>query len=64
VDGSTGGRVDGMIEAADGLLSLADADTKIVPGHGPLGTKADLAKYRDMLSKAFSEVDGPGTRPL
>jgi glyoxylase-like metal-dependent hydrolase (beta-lactamase superfamily II) len=56
IDGSTGGRIDGMIEAADRLLSLADADTKIVPGHGPLGTKADYAKYRDMLSKAADRV--------
>ncbi len=56
IDGSTGGRIDGMIEAADRLLSLADADTKIVPGHGPLGTKADYAKYRDMLSTAADRV--------
>jgi len=56
IDGSTGGRTDGMIEAAGRLLSLADADTKIVPGHGPLGTKADLAKYRDMLSTAADRV--------
>src|SRR5207253_2396489 len=56
VDGSTGGRIDGMIAAADRLLSLADADTKIVPGHGPLATKADLAKYRDMLSQAADRV--------
>ncbi len=56
IDGSTGGRVDGVIEATDRLLSLADANTKIVPGHGPLGTKADLAKYRDMVSKAADQV--------
>ncbi len=56
VDGSTGGRVDGVIEAAGRLLSLADADTKVVPGHGPLGTKADLAKYRDMVSKAADRI--------
>ena len=42
--------------AADRLLGLADADTKIVPGHGPLATKADLAKYRDMLSQAADRV--------
>jgi len=56
IDGSTGGRVDGMIAAADRLLSLADSDTKVVPGHGPLGTKAELAKYRDMLSQAADRV--------
>src|SRR5947209_3232076 len=56
MDGSTGGRIDGMIAAADRLLGLADSETRIVPGHGPLATKADLAKYRDMLSKAAERV--------
>jgi cyclase len=56
IDGSTGGRADGMIAGADRLLRLADSDTKIVPGHGPLGTKADLAKYRDMLSTATDRI--------
>src|SRR5256884_2768616 len=59
IDGSTGGRIDGMIAGADRLLSLADSDTKIVPGHGPLATKADLGKYRDMLSQA----PDPGRKP-
>src|SRR6202047_4420784 len=45
----TGGKIDGMIAAADKILSLADNYTKIVAGHGPLGNKADLAKSRDML---------------
>jgi glyoxylase-like metal-dependent hydrolase (beta-lactamase superfamily II) len=56
IDGSTGGRVDGMIEATGRLLSRADADTRIVPGHGPLATRADLVKYRDMLSTAANRV--------
>jgi len=49
IDWSTGGRVDGMIAAANRLLDLAAADTKIVPGHGPLGTKAMIRDYRQML---------------
>ena len=49
IDTSTGGKVNGMIVAADKILSLADNNTKIVPGHGPLGNKADLTKSRDML---------------
>jgi glyoxylase-like metal-dependent hydrolase (beta-lactamase superfamily II) len=56
IDGSTGGKVDGMIAASDRLLGLADADTKIVPGHGPLAAKADLVKYRDMLATARDRV--------
>ena len=49
IDGSTGGKVSGMIAANDKILKLANNDTKIVPGHGPLATKADVAKFRDML---------------
>lgn len=56
IDASTGGRVNGMVAAADKALSLADNDTKIVPGHGALATKADLAKYRDMLATARDRV--------
>jgi hypothetical protein len=45
-----------MIVAADKVLPLADNNTKIVPGHGPLGNKADLTKYRDMLVVARDRV--------
>jgi cyclase len=50
IDDGTGGSVSGMIAAATKLLTVADNNTKIVPGHGPLGNKADLMKYRDMLT--------------
>jgi len=56
IDTSTGGKVNGIIAAADKILSLADNDTKIVPGHGPLGNKADLTKSRDMLILARDRV--------
>ena len=49
IDGATGGKVSGMIAAADKILPLANDSTKIVPGHGPLGSKADVVKFRDML---------------
>src|SRR6266850_6242758 len=49
IDPGTGGKITGMIAAADKILSLADNDTKIVAGHGPPGNKADLTKSRDML---------------
>jgi cyclase len=56
IDVSTGGKVEGMLVAAGTILSLADNNTKIVPGHGPLGNKADLAKCRDMLVVARDRV--------
>jgi len=50
IDDGTGGSVSGMIAGATKLLAVADNNTKIVPGHGPLGNKADLMKFRDMLT--------------
>jgi cyclase len=50
IDTGSGGNVNGMILAASAGISLADGDTKIVPGHGPVGDKAALVKYRDMLT--------------
>jgi glyoxylase-like metal-dependent hydrolase (beta-lactamase superfamily II) len=56
IDGSTGGSVAGMIAAADQVLALANDDTKIIPGHGPLASRADLASYRRMLSAVSSRI--------
>lgn len=50
IDVDSGGSVDGMIAAADELLAMTDADTKIIPGHGPLASRDDLRGYRDMLA--------------
>jgi len=56
IDWSTGGRIDGMIAASNRVLGIVDANTKIVPGHGPLATRADLERYRDMLVTAADRV--------
>ena len=56
IDAGTDGKINGMIAAADRILRLADKDTKIVPGHGPLGNKADLTQFRDMLVTARDRV--------
>jgi cyclase len=56
IDGGTGGSVHGMIAANNKMLALADSQTKIVPGHGPLGDKASLTRFRDMLSGIHARV--------
>jgi glyoxylase-like metal-dependent hydrolase (beta-lactamase superfamily II) len=56
IDVSTGGDVDGMIAAAGRILELAGEGTKIIPGHGSLATRADLARYRDMLAGVRAAV--------
>lgn len=49
IDAGTGGSIGGTIAGATMTMKLADATTKIVPGHGPLGDLASLTKYRDVL---------------
>jgi glyoxylase-like metal-dependent hydrolase (beta-lactamase superfamily II) len=49
VDISSGGSIDGLIAAADRALKLTGPATKIIPGHGPVATRAELQAYRDML---------------
>jgi glyoxylase-like metal-dependent hydrolase (beta-lactamase superfamily II) len=49
IDASTKGSINGMIAGATLALKRADASTRIVPGHGPLGDAAALTRYRDML---------------
>jgi len=56
IDVDSGGSIDGMIAAVDQLLATTDDKTKIIPGHGPLGNKADLQTYRNMLATTRDRV--------
>jgi cyclase len=56
IDEGTGGSIGGMILAVEKALSVAGADTKIIPGHGPLAAKSDLQQYHDMLSTVRDKV--------
>jgi cyclase len=49
IDGSTGGTFDGLILAQEKVLATVDDNTRIIRGHGPLGNKAELQAYHDML---------------
>lgn len=49
IDINRGGSIEGDIAAAKKGLILINDDTKIIPGHGKLATKADYQKYHDML---------------
>jgi cyclase len=56
IDASSGGSVDGVIANAERVLKMAADDTKIIPGHGPLASKADLKAYRDMLAAVSGNI--------
>ena len=49
IDTSSGGNINGVIAANAYALTLADDNTKIIPGHGPLASKADQQAYVHML---------------
>ncbi|MEA3013596.1 MAG: cyclase [Sphingomonadales bacterium] len=49
IDLDSGGSIDGAIAAVETGLALADEETRIIPGHGPMARRADLVRYRDML---------------
>ena len=56
IDVTHGGSLKGMIKAVDRILALADNNTKIIAGHGPLGDKEQLASYRQMLATAYERL--------
>ena len=56
IDVSSGGTADGLVAAADRVLALATDKTKIIPGHGPLASKADLQAYRDLLATVAQRI--------
>jgi glyoxylase-like metal-dependent hydrolase (beta-lactamase superfamily II) len=58
IDIDSGGSVAGFIAAQERVLKLSDADTKIIPGHGPLANKADLQQDLAMLKEARQLVAG------
>jgi cyclase len=49
IDASSLGWIGGMIAAADRILKLAGPNTRLIPGHGPMATAAELAAFRKML---------------
>lgn len=49
IDLTNGGNIDGFIAGQRQIIDLADESTKIIPGHGPLGNKADMQAAVDML---------------
>jgi glyoxylase-like metal-dependent hydrolase (beta-lactamase superfamily II) len=56
IDFAYHGSIDGMIRGVDEVLALVTDDMKIVPGHGPAGTKAQIRDYRQMLVDARERV--------
>jgi cyclase len=56
IDFANGGGVNGVINALDAFLKVANDNTRIVPGHGPLATTTQLVDYRNVLVTARDRI--------
>ena len=56
IDTSNGGSLKGALEALDATMKIAGPDTKLIPGHGTIITRADLVPYRDMILAVQAKV--------
>ena len=56
IDAANGGSLRGTIAAVDAILAITDSKSKIIPGLGPLGDRAQLQSYRDMLATAYMRL--------
>ena len=56
VDVEGGGSVDGMIAGLERILEVAGPSTTVVPGHGPVGTEAEVEDALAMLRTAREAV--------
>jgi glyoxylase-like metal-dependent hydrolase (beta-lactamase superfamily II) len=56
LDYLTGAWIGGRVDAMDRLLKLSDANTKFVPGFGPVITRADLQAERDVMKTIYDRT--------
>ncbi len=56
IDADNGGSLSGMIKFCKAVLASIDADTVVIPGHGPVSDAAGLAAYIAMLEDVESTI--------
>ena len=57
VDFANGGDIRGVVRGTDQFLKLANDDTKVVVGHGPLAKKANVVEYNAMATTVRMRVE-------
>ena len=56
IDLNSGGNINGYLDAQKKIHDLANDETKIIPGHGPMATKADLQAAVEMLEDSVALI--------
>ena len=57
IDRANGGSLNGMLEGLGVTIGLTDANTKVIPGHGPTVDRMALIAHRDMILAIRDRVD-------
>ena len=58
IDRDVGGNALGLRDNIADVLGMIDDDTKIIPGHGPLATKAELQHFHDQVAESIEHIEG------
>ena len=57
IDFANGGDIRGAIRATEAFLKVANDDTKVMTGHGPLAKRADIVEFNAMLKTARERIE-------
>jgi cyclase len=57
IDRINGGSLNGMINGLGQIIARAGPNTKIIPGHGPTVTRAEVMAHRDMILAVRDRVN-------
>lgn len=56
VDTRSGGDIGRLLFSIDTAIGMMDADTKVIPGHGPMADRAELIAYRNTVGEAVTRI--------
>lgn len=56
IDTNSGGNARHLVHTLDQLIKVTNPQTKVIPGHGPVGTQADLIAWRGMIAQSIELV--------
>ena len=57
IDRDVGGNALGLRDNIANVLGMIDDETQIIPGHGPLATKAELQHFHDQVAESIEHVE-------
>jgi glyoxylase-like metal-dependent hydrolase (beta-lactamase superfamily II) len=56
IDLDSGGSIDGLLTALNQAIDMTNETTRVIPGHGPVARRSELAAYRDVLTGMRAQI--------